>query len=473
MAEHFEHSNAAQEPVKEPARPKAAQSETAQAQEKELSRRGFLKTTAVAAAGAALGSRLALPAHAQATAGAAGGQVGAAVIQDGPVPQGPRLRVGLIGCGGRGTGAAGNCLDSSPNMEIYALGDLFPDRANGCRAQLTKDKKEKITVTDARVFTGFDAYHQVINSGVDMVILATPPGFRPIHLRAAVDAGKHVFMEKPVAVDATGIRSVIESGEIARRKNLAIVSGTQRRHQASYIETIKRIQAGAIGDIVTAQAYWNQGGLWMNPRQPGWSDLEWQLRNWLYFTWLSGDHIVEQHVHNLDVMNWVMGATPLSAYGMGGRQARTDPAYGHGYDHFAIEYEYPNNVIVTSQCRQQDGTDTRVGENVVGTLGRSDPGYSIRGKNSYKFEGNANDPYVQEHTDLVTSIRRRQPLNEAKRVAESTMTAIMGRMSAYTGKKVTWEQAMNSKENLMPANLDLKMSLPTPPVAIPGKTPLI
>ncbi len=369
MAEHFERGDAAQEPGQEPARPKAAQSEAArpeasQTQDKELSRRGFLKTTAVAAAGAALGSRLAQPAHAQATAGAAGGQVGAAVNQNGPVPQGPRLRVGLIGCGGRGTGAVGDCLSGAPNMEVWALGDLFGERVNGTRGQLMKDHKEKVNITDARMFTGFDCYQKVIGSGVDLVILATPPGFRPIHLRAAVDAGKHVFMEKPVAVDATGVRSVIESGEIAARKNLGIVSGTQRRHQASYIETIKRIH------------------------------------------------------------------------------------------------------------RQQDGTDSRVGENIVGTLGRSDPGGWIRGKNTYRHEG-GNNPYVQEHTNLVNSIRRGQPLNEARRIAESTLTAIMGRMSAYTGKQVSWEQAMNSKENLMPANLDLKMSLPTPPIAIPGKTPLI
>jgi predicted dehydrogenase len=381
------------------------------------------------------------------------------------------LRVGLIGCGGRGTGAAENCMSSSPNVELVAMGDLFQDRLDRSRKGL-QSLGGKNRVTDERAFVGWDAYQKVLASDVDMVILATPPGFRPMHLKAAVEAGKHVFMEKPVAVDPTGVRSVIQSSQEAARKGLAIVAGTQRRHQAGYIETIKRIHRGAIGDVVAAQCYWNGGGLWNYDRQPSWSDMEWQVRNWLYFTWLSGDHIVEQHVHNLDVINWVMKAPPVKCIGTGGRQQRTDPAYGHIYDHFAIEYEYPNGVRVLSMCRQQDGTFGRVAENVVGTKGTADPANSIRGASRWRFEGEEKNPYVQEHIDLIASIRAGKPLNEGKQIAESTLTAIMGRLAAYTGQEVSWEHAMNSPLNLMPEKLEFGQ-LPVSPVAVPGKTPLV
>jgi predicted dehydrogenase len=251
-----------------------------------------------------------------------------------------------------------------------------------------------------------------------------------------------------------------------------VVAGTQRRHQASYIETIKRIHEGAIGDVIAAQCYWNQGWPVDESAPGGWSDVEWQLRNWLYFTWLSGDHIVEQHVHNLDVVNWVLQATPLSVVSLGGRQQRTDPAYGHVYDHFTSDFEYPNGVRVMSMCRQQDGTDSNVSENIVGTKGRANPWGSIRGATNYRFEGESPNPYVQEHTDLIASIRAGKPLNESKRIAESTLTAIMARMSAYTGKRVSWEQAMNSKLDLVPAKLEFG-PMPTPEIPVPGKTPLI
>jgi predicted dehydrogenase len=290
-------------------------------------------------------------------------------------------------------------------------------------------------------------------------------------MEAAVAAGKHVFMEKPVAVDPTEVRQVIAASDLAAQKKLGIVAGTQRRHEAPYIETMKRVHAGAIGDIISAQCYWNQGGLWMNARQPAWSDMEWQLRNWLYFTWLSGDHIVEQHVHNLDVVNWAIQATPVKALSLGGRQVRTDPAYGHVYDHFTTEFEYPNGVKVLSMCRQIDGTASRVEERVQGTKGTTNCNGSIRGQNAWRFEGERNNPYVQEHTDLIASIRANKPLNEGRRIAESTLTAIMARMSAYTGQEVTWDQAMNSKLSLMPAKLEMG-PMPVPPVAVPGKTPL-
>ncbi|MCX7015894.1 MAG: Gfo/Idh/MocA family oxidoreductase [Candidatus Sumerlaeota bacterium] len=438
-----------------------------------------------------------------------------------------RIKVGLIGCGGRGTQASGNCLEAAPNVEIYAMGDLFQDRLDGSFKSLkggaagkknkakaaakgekgaksekgakggkaekgkatpaptpepeTEDpeaanaaqRAERVTVAPDRMFVGWDAYQKVIASGVDMVILATPPHFRPIHLRAAVEAGKHVFMEKPVAVDPLGIHSVLESGEMAKTKGLAIVAGTQRRHQAGYIETIKRIQDGTIGDLVAGQFYWNQGFLWKKERQPEWTDMEYQLRNWLYYTWLSGDHICEQHVHNLDVMNWVFGGPPVKCMGMGGRKVRIEPIYGDAFDHFAVEYEYPNGVRLLSMCRQIDGCAHRVAERVAGTKGSSNCSGQIDGETPFKFQGKSINPYVQEHIDLVRGIMDGKPLNEAKQVAESTMTAIMGRMSAYTGNEVSWKWVMEaSKLDLTPPKYAFGPA-PAVEVAVPGKTKLI
>lgn len=389
-----------------------------------------------------------------------------------------RLKVGVIGCGGRGTGAAANMLEASPDVEIHALGDMFPDRMSGARGGLgglATDQAARAKVPDERCFTGFDAYQKVLATGVDIVILATPPHFRPIHLAAAIEKGCHVFMEKPVAVDPAGVRSVIESAKKAQEKKLCIVTGTQRRHEKCYLEAMARFKDGAIGKIVSARCYWNQGGLWMNARKPEWSDMEWQLRNWLYFTWLSGDHITEQHVHNLDVMQWVMGANPVRCWGMGGRQVRTSPAYGHVFDHFGIEYEYPNGVTVQSYCRQIEGCTDRVEENIVGTEGSmitSSGRAAITGPKAWKFAGENPNPYVTEHRDLMAAITGGAYLNEGQRIAESTMVAIMGRMAAYTGKVVTWEQAMNSKLNLAPEKYELG-PLSAGEVAVPGKTPLI
>jgi predicted dehydrogenase len=358
------------------------------------------------------------------------------------------------------------------------MGDVFADRLNGAKGKLKDKLGEKFQVKEENCFVGFDAYQKVIASDVDLVILATPPGFRPGHIKAAVDAGKHVFAEKPVAVDAAGVRTVLEAAKKVKEKNLAFVAGAQRRHQVEYIETIKRIHDGAIGDVVSGNVYWNQGDLWMHPRKAEWSDMEWQLRNWLYFTWLSGDHIVEQHIHQHDVMNWVFSGSdklvhPVKAYGMGGRQVRTDAAYGHIFDHFAVEYEYPSGAKVTSFCRQQSGTDTRVAEHVVGTKGTSNCAGTIKGENSFRFKRpeKAASPYEQEHIDMIASIRAGKPLNEAEQIAYSTLTAIMGRMSAYTGKEITWEAALKSEESLMPK--ELKMGeIATPAVAMPGKTQL-
>jgi predicted dehydrogenase len=306
------------------------------------------------------------------------------------------------------------------------------------------------------------------------VILATSPHFRPIHFAAAVEAGKHVFMEKPVAVDPAGVRKVIEAGALADTKKLSVVSGTQRRHEASYLAAMERIRAGDIGDTVSARCYWNQGGLWVHNRKPEYSDIEWQCRNWLYFCWLSGDHICEQHIHNLDVVNWAMDATPVRCLGLGGRQVRTGEEYGNIFDHFAIEYEYPGGRTMTSMCRQIEGTPGRCEEAVVGTKGSITmrPG-SAEVKNGWKFAGKNGNPYVREHVDLLASVRGEGAhLNEAKRVAESTLTAIMGRMSCYTGQEVTWDQAMNSALDLSPKAYVFG-DHPVSPVPVPGKTKLV
>ena len=389
------------------------------------------------------------------------------------------IRVGLIGCGGRGTGAARDCLRSASGIEIAALGDVFPDRLATCRENLMNVAADnptlggQIKVTDERCFTGLDAYQGVIGSGVDLVILATPPAFRPAHLAAAIAAGKHVFMEKPVAVDPTGIRSVLESSETARAKSLAIVAGTQRRHDVAYREVMGRIHDGAIGEIVAAQVYWNQGGLWMHPRKPEWTDLEWQLRNWLYFTWLSGDHIVEQHIHNIDVANWALGAHPIRATGVGGRQWRTDPAYGHIFDHFAIDFEYPSGAHVLSMCRQIDGCANEVSERLVGTAGASDGHSWITGRVAWRSQQDENpNPYVLEHTDLIESMRAGRPLNEGRQVAESTLSAIMGREAAYTGRLITWDELLTAEQDLVPPSLAFG-PMPVSPVAVPGHTPLL
>lgn len=415
-----------------------------------LSRRDFLATAATATAGALL------PAAASARADA---------VNIGPSAE---LKVGVIGCGGRGTGAAIDCANADPGVVVVALADVFPERVEGCANTLKDQLKDRFKPGDKK-YVGFDAYKQLLASDLDLVILATPPAFRPEHLKHAIEAGKHIFMEKPVAVDAPGIRSVIASAELAKQKKLAIVAGTQRRHDLAYVEAMKRIHDGHLGDITACYAYWNQGGLWMHPRQAAWSDMEWQLRNWLYFTWLSGDHIVEQHIHNIDVCNWAMNAHPVKAVSLGGRQVRTDPAYGHIFDHFATEYEYANGVKMISMCRQIDGTASRVAEQIVGTKGVSDANNRIKGDKEWRWDGDRPNPYMLEHKDLIASIRAGSPLNEGRQVAESTMTAILGRMAAYSGQEISWDAAMKSEVSLAPEKLAMG-SLSVPPVAVPGKT---
>lgn len=436
----------------------------------DLTRRDLLLTTAASGAAILAGSALAsAPAAAPATARGS-----------------RRLRVAVIGCGGRGTGAAFNALAASPDVEIWALADAFADRLAGSASELEKHHGARATVPADRRFVGLDAFTKALATDCDIAILATPPGFRPAHFAAAVAAGKHVFMEKPVAVDPAGVRTVIAAAKAARERQLSVVSGTQRRHEQCYLNAHKRVVNGAIGPVQSATVYWNQGSLWHHKPRPEWSDAEWQMRNWLYFAWLSGDHIVEQHVHNLDVAAWFMGigsasddtdgVMPVSVTAMGGRQVRTAPEFGHVFDHFACVFSYADGREVHSYCRQIEGCTNRVEEVIRGTdgLARLASGRAnITGKEPWKHTGDQPDPYTTEHEDLIASITGSGPYrNEGRRIAESTLMAIMGRMSAYTGKAITWEQAMNSKLDLMPPNLAFG-PLPVPEVAVPGRTPLI
>lgn len=375
------------------------------------------------------------------------------------------IKVGLIGCGGRGQGAVGNVKAADPNVTIVAVADIFPERA--------ADAAKKFNVPAEMAFSGFDAYKKVVAiPDINYIILATPPGFRPDHLRAAVEAGKHVFMEKPVAVDGPGVRSVLESHEIAKQKGLSIIAGTQRHHQASYVETVKRLHDGAIGDFVALRAYWCQGLIWNHSWNSNLSDMENQLRNWYHYIWLCGDHIVEQHLHNLDVCNWVMRDHPIRAYGMGGRQGLT--GRGQIYDHFAVEYEYKSGARMFSKCRQMEGCKDEVSEAVAGTKGTSNPNNSIKvnGGEEWKFKGPERNAYEQEHVDLIKSIREGLKVNEARQVAESTLTAIMGREAAYTGQTVEWETVLNSTHSWRPEKLEFG-PLPTPEVPVPGKYTLV
>jgi predicted dehydrogenase len=384
------------------------------------------------------------------------------------------IRIGVIGAGGRGTGAAIDAVNSSPGVEIVALYDPFQDRIERSLKTLREKVPAAVKVKPEACFTGLDGYKKLLAiKDVNYIVTAAPPGFRPLHLKAAVEAGKNVFMEKPVAVDPVGVRSVIASSELAAEKSLSIVAGTQRRHQTRYLETMKRIHDGAIGEVVGAQCYWNQGELWVIKKTPEMSEMEWQCRNWLYFSWTSGDHIVEQHVHNIDVVNWAFGEMPVKVMAMGGRQVRTAPEYGNIFDHFAVEFEYPNGARVMSLCRQIPGCADRVEEKIVGTKGHAFGYGEISGPNAWKFEGDEPNPYVVEHADLIAGIRAGKPLNEGRRIAESTMCAIMGRMSAYTGRALSWDWAMKaSKLDLFPAKLEFGPN-PVDPVAVPGVTPLV
>jgi len=399
------------------------------------------------------------------------------------------IRVGLIGCGGRGTGAVRDILEAesringaAPKVEISAVGDVFKRQAEGAVRAFKSDSpksnyrkyREQIKVTPETTFDGLDAYQKVLSSGVDLVILATPPGFRPIHLEAAVKAKKHIFCEKPVAVDATGARKVYGLVDESKKQNIAIVAGTQRRHQKGYLDTIGRIHDKVVGDVVSARCAWNSGGptpIWFHDRAPGQPDGEYQIHNWYHFLWVCGDHIVEQHVHNLDVINWVMNDHPVKAIGLGGRATRKagDPKeVGNIWDHYAVEYEYKNGVKMYSYCRHIPSGDNDVSEAVVGTKGRvslRDGAWSI---NRQPIEGANISPYVQEHIDLLNSIRAGKPLNELKNVTDSTFTAILGRNASYACRSLKWDDALAAGEDTMPKNLTLSATLPVDPAPTPG-----
>lgn len=425
-----------------------------------VTRRDFLRTTSSAVVGGAILGGLSI----ERSAHAAGDDL---------------LKVALIGCGGRGTGAAAQALSTSGKIQLVAMADAFKDRIDSSLNELRgqKEIKDKLAVSDDAKFTGFDGYKQAI-AAADVVLLATPPGFRPIHFEEAVKQGKHVFMEKPVAVDGPGVRRVLAAAEEAKKKNLKVGVGLQRHHQAGYIETVKRLHDGAIGDIVAMRCYWNDGGVWVKDRLPSMSEMEYQMRNWYYFVWLSGDHIVEQHIHNLDVINWVKNGHPVRCHGLGGREVRRGPKFGEIFDHHAVEFEYADGSRCASQCRHIRGCWSSVSEAVVGTKGTSDVNaYTIRGENAWRFRDKGGNPYQVEHDDLFDAIRNNKPYNEAVFGAHSSLTAIMGRMATYSGKVIEWDAALNSKIDLMPEQFafDAKPKvLPDAgglyPVAIPGTT---
>ncbi len=388
-----------------------------------------------------------------------------------------KMKAGLIGCGGRGTQAVENIFTGTDNVELVAMADMFEDRLEGSLAQLTKNPKfaQRIKVDAEHRFTGFDAYKKLIESGVDIVMLATPPGYRPIHFEAAVEAKKHVFCEKPFGTDPVGVRRFMAAAKKSEELKLTVKSGAQRRSQAYYLDQLKRVRDGEIGDIVATYAYWVGGPVLQfrntrifpnQKRDPKWSDMEFQNRNWYSFVWICGDQIVEQHLHNIDVCNWFMGAHPVEVVASGGAAWRPrQEEYGNIYDHIGADFVYPNGVHMSSSCRQYQGRQAaqNVSELIVGTKGRIDT-RSQRGGRP------ATDPYVQEHTDMMNSILGKGPyINEAMAVAESTMTCIMGREAAYSGQKITWDMMMNSQLELVPKTFDIKASVPVPPLAVPGE----
>lgn len=366
------------------------------------------------------------------------------------------IRLGLIGCGGRGTGASIQAMNTtSGNVELVAMGDAFQDRLDSSLKTIDKKHKEKVIVPEGKQHVGLDAYKRVINDdNVDMVILATPPGFRPLHFETAVNANKHVFMEKPVGVDAPGIRRVLKAGQLAKQKGLAVAVGLQRRHERAYRETMEQLKGGIIGDLIHSRVYWNGGGVWTRPRKEGQSELQYQMTNWYYFNWVCGDHIVEQHIHNLDVGNWLMDDFPVSAQGMGGRQVRTGPDTGQIFDHHAVEFTYANGHRMLSQCRHQRDCWNSVSEHVHGSKGYAD----ISGGKIFDTKGNLifkskegkgqRGGHQQEHHDLFADIRNGILPNEAEYGAKSTFTAIFGRMATYSGKMIKWDDAINSNISL-------------------------
>jgi predicted dehydrogenase len=390
------------------------------------------------------------------------------------------LRIGLVGCGGRGTGAARQALLADPHVKLVALGDAFRDRLETSLAGLKRDEElaKKVEVKPDHCFVGFDAYKQVIDL-CDVVLLCTPPHFRPLHIESAVKASKHVFAEKPVAVDTPGALRVLAACREAKAKNLAVVSGLCYRYEKAKIETMKRVHDGQIGNIVALHTNYLGGPIRPTARTTAMTDMEWQMRDWYYFTWLSGDHIVEQHVHSLDKMVWAMQDNPpRKAFGLGGRQARVEPIYGHIFDHHAVCYEWSNGVKMFAYTRQQDRIYKDVNDYVMGTEGTCDVmRHSITGKNPWQLGRSrgrgGDDMYQNEHNALFASIRAGKPLNNGDYMTQSTLVGIMGRMATYTGGLITWDMVLKSKEDLSPPKYDWDVSLAVPPVAVPGKTKFV
>ncbi|CAA9410419.1 MAG: Putative oxidoreductase [uncultured Phycisphaerae bacterium] len=403
------------------------------------------------------------------------------------------IKIALIGAGGRGGGAAAQALSTAGPTKLVAIADAFEDNAKNALENLRNhDVADKVDVGE-RVFHGFDAYQKAIDSGADVVILATPPGFRPIHFEAAVKAGKHVFMEKPVATDAAGVRKVLEMAKVAKQKNLKVGVGLQRHHDPKYQALVKRVHDGAIGDPVLLRVYWNGGGVWVRNRKPEQTEMEYQMRNWYYFNWLCGDHINEQHIHNLDVANWIKNGAPVSAQGQGGRQVRTGVDHGEIYDHHMVEFTYADGTKMLSQCRHIPNTPDLVDEFGHGTKGEAHIGggsIKTRDGSEWRYQGKGGDPYQIEHDVLFDAIRNNKPHNEAEYGATSTMTAIMGRMATYSGQVIYWDKAaaqkagqpdapvaMESTQNLIPDVLAWDAKPPTLPdaqgrypIPMPGST---
>ncbi len=376
-------------------------------------RRDFLRGTSAVAAGVALAGGLNVARAAHATGS-------------------DELKIALIGCGGRGTGAVNNCLRSCENVKLIAMADAFEDNAKRSLKNLKKEEKiaAKIDVPEDRIFVGFDAYRQALAAGPDVILLATPPGFRPIHYAAAIAAGKHVFMEKPCCVDAPGFRSLLETNKLADEKNLKVAVGLQRRHSTEFLDPVKQIRDGALGDVTLLRAYWNGGAIWIRPRKPGMTEMEYQMRNWYHFVWLCGDHITEQHVHNLDVCNWIKGDHPAEANGMGSCHVRDNRGVGQIYDNHFVEFTYKDGTKMYSQCRQQPHTWNQVSQFVHGVNGMRE------------LPGNGNDGYDQEHVDLIDAIRNDKKQNDGWYGATSSFTAVLGRMATYSGQVVKWDDAV-------------------------------
>jgi predicted dehydrogenase len=435
-------------------------------------RREFLTTSSMLAAGGALAGTLGIARSAH----AAGDET---------------IKIALVGCGGRGTGACQQALSTAGPIKLVAMADAFADRLAQSFRQLSKSHAERVDVPEERRFVGFDAYQKALDAGIDVVLLATPPGFRPIHFEAAVRAGKHVFMEKPVATDAVGVRRVLATAADAKAKDLKVGVGLQRHHDAGYIETVKRLHDGAIGDILSMRIYWNGGAVplfrvmprdSLRRQSPELTEMEYQMRNWYDFVWTCGDHIVEQHVHNIDVAHWVKRALPIRANGMGGHQGVRNKDHGEIYDHHAVEFEYADGSRVYSQCRRINDCWTNVSEHAHGTNGTAivSGTIDVKGKPTWKHGAKVKNAYQVEHDDLFAAIRRSEPYNEAEYGANSTMMGILGRMCTYSGQELTWDAAINSQISVMPKEYSFQATPPTLPdadgfyaLAIPGKTRVV